>query len=202
MNWIKNSSYLKLYIGPMYASKSSSLISEINRYSHITDRILVINNKLDNQRHPEPINEQGIGIIKTHDSKVFQAIMVNKLSEINESNFFHNKYNRSDIIIIDEGQFYPDLYEFIRNELELVDSNKMFIIAGLSGDSNMEPIGDILKLIPMADSVEFLKAFCVYCKDGQLASFTKRLTIQDNSQILVGANETYSPVCRYHYNTL
>lgn len=200
MNWIKGSSYLKLYIGPMYASKSASLISEINRYSHITDRILVINNKLDNQRHPEPINEQGIGIIKTHDSKVFPAIMVNKLSEINESNFFHNKYNRSDIIIIDEGQFYPDLYEFIRNEL--FNNNKLFIIAGLSGDSNMEPIGDILKLIPMADSVEFLKAFCVYCKNGTLASFTKRLVTQNASQILVGADNMYSPVCRYHYNTL
>jgi thymidine kinase len=199
MDLTKNSSYLKLYIGPMYASKSVNLISEINRYSHITDRILVINNKLDNQRHPEPINEQGIGIIKTHDSKVFPAIMVNKLSEINESNFFNNKYNRSDIIIIDEGQFYPDLYKFIRSEL--VSNNKMFIIAGLSGDSNMEPIGDILKLIPMADSVEFLKAFCVYCKNGQLASFTKRHT-QNNSQILVGSNETYSPVCRYHYNIL
>ena len=143
--------YLKLIIGPMFSSKSSSLLSEINRYKYITDKILVINSVLDKERHSDmEINNQGLGFMKTHDSKTFPAIMLNNLEELKTNNFFNSKYNYADIIIIDEGQFYNDLHSFIKGELNGYN-NKMFIVAGLSSDFNMEPIGDIIKLVPLAD---------------------------------------------------
>jgi thymidine kinase len=74
----------------------------------------------------------------------------------------------------------------------------MFIIAGLSGDYNMNPIGDIIKLVPVADEIIKLKALCVYCKNGTPASFTKK-EIDNQKQILVGGSEIYSPVCRKHF---
>jgi len=198
------SNYLKLIIGPMFSSKSSSLLAEINRYKYITDKILVINSILDKQRNADmDINEQGVGFIKTHDNKTFPAIMINKLDEINTNEYFNEKYNYADIILIDEGQFYNDLYVFLRNELNNKNNNKKFIVAGLSSDFNMEPIGDIVKLIPLADEILKLSALCIYCKDGTAASFTKLIKISENvdsSQILVGAKELYSPCCRMHFN--
>ena len=203
INEILSSNYLKLYIGPMFSSKSSSLLSEINRYKYITDKILVINHVLDSKRHSSlQLNESKNntkGILKTHDNKIFPAFMLNKLEELYSNSFYSVKYQQANIIIIDEGQFYNDLYSFIKNELNNRQHRKLFIVSGLSSDSNMEPIGDIVKLVPLADEIIKLNAYCVYCKNGTLANFTRRENVKDSTQILVGSHDMYSPCCRYHF---
>lgn len=191
--------YLKLIIGCMFSSKSSTLLSEINRYKHITDKILVINSILDKERIS---NEEDC--IETHDHKRYPAIMVKRLNDIKTNTLYNNKYNYADIIVIDEAQFYDDLYDFMRTELFSKTNKKLFLVAGLSGDYKMEQIGDVLKLIPMADSIQKLDAYCIYCKDGTIASFTSKLIVSDNSdnkQIEVGKDNIYSPCCRDHYLT-
>jgi len=200
----QNGSYLKLILGPMFSSKSSSLLSEINRYKYITDKILVINSILDIKRHNDiTINKKGFGYMKTHDNKKYEALMLKNLTELKTNTFFNLKYNYADIILIDEGQFYNDLYQFLQNELR--ENNKKFIVAGLSSDYNMKPIGDIIKLVPIADDITKLSALCMICKDGTPANFTKLINTtvlsheSDASQILVGSNDSYYPCCRYHY---
>jgi thymidine kinase len=198
-----NGCYLKLIIGPMFSSKSSTLLSEINRLKYITDKIIVINSILDKERHEDmEINAQGLGIMKTHDNKTFPALMINKLEELKTNPFFQSKYNYAEIIVIDEAQFYKDLYEFINYELTFPHNNKMFIVAGLSSDFNMKPIGNIINLVPLADEILKLSALCVYCKDGTPANFTKLIKTQslnDFNNVLVGANDLYSPCCRKHF---
>ena len=178
----------------MFSSKTSSLLSEINRYKHITDKILVVNSILDKQRMDNPSSS-----IETHDNKNWPAVMVNELKELKEN--YKSKYDYAEIIIIDEGQFYCDLYTFIRNELFHKNNKKIFIVAGLSGDYKMEPIGDIIKLVPMADDIQKLNAYCIYCKDGTLASFTSKIKSNLSEQIIVGKGDMYSPCCREHYLT-
>lgn len=195
------SSYLKVIMGPMFSSKSSSLLSEINRYKYITDKILVINSILDKERHSDiEINQQGLGMMKTHDNKTFPAIMLKNLEELHTNSFFNGKYNYAEIVIIDEAQFYPDLYDFLYKELHNLNYAKRFIVAGLSSDFNMSPIGDIIKIIPMADDIIKLSALCVYCKDGTPANFTKLIQNKvPDKNILVGAKESYLPCCRFHF---
>ena len=197
---IKQGSYLKLIIGPMFSSKSSSLLSEVNRYKYITDKILVINNLLDIERHPNMnIDKHGIGCMKTHDDKIFPAIMLKSLKELKTNNYFNSKYNYADIILIDEGQFYDDLFEFL--QYELCNNTKKFIVAGLSSDYNMKPIGDIIRLVSISDDIIKLSSLCIMCKDGTLASFTKLMKTpnNNNNNVLVGASESYSPCCRFHF---
>lgn len=198
--------YLKLIIGPMFSSKSSYLLSEINKMKHITDKILVINSILDKERHNDTYNEFKFhwqGVIKTHDNEILPALMVNKLQDLKDNPFFKSKYIHADIIIIDEAQFYEDLYIFIESELNNNFNNKKFIIAGLSSDFNMKPIGDIIKLIPIADDIVKLSALCLYCKDGTPANFTRLIKKQTNveSNVLVGSKNYYEPCCRTHFFT-
>ena len=189
--------YLKLIIGCMFSSKTSTLLSEINRYKHITDKILVINSILDKERQTHDEN-----VIETHDNKHWPAFMVNTLEELKNTYHYKQKYDDAEIIIIDEAQFYSDLYTFIRNELFSQTNKKLFIVAGLSGDYKMEPIGDIIKLIPLADKIIKLDAYCIYCKDGTLASFTSKLpTAYNTSQITIGKGDIYAPCCRNHFLT-
>ena len=190
--------YLKVYMGCMMSSKTSNLMSEIKRYRHITDKIIIVNHILDKKRFKESENN----LIKTHDHKSLSAIMVNQLNELKTNQFYNNKYNNAEIVIIDEGQFYDDLYEFLKQELSSIhfERRKTFIVAGLSGDSNMNPIGDMIKLVPLADEIHKLTAYCVYCKDTTPASFTKR-NFYNSDQFLVGNSDIYSPVCRMHFLT-
>jgi len=201
--------YLKLYIGCMMSSKTSNLMSEINRYKHITDKIMIVSHILDKKRLKGSDSETNL--IKTHDHKSLSAIMVNHLRELKTNQFYKNKYDNATIVLIDEGQFYDDLYPFLKEELSTIhfDCRKTFIVAGLSGDYNMNPIGDMIKLVPLADEIHKLTAYCVYCKDTTPASFTKRHDYRyidghdgdGESEFLVGNSDIYSPVCRLHFLT-
>jgi thymidine kinase len=101
----------------------------------------------------------------------------------------------SSIIIIDEAQFFPDLYDFV---LIAESFNKDVILFGLDGDTERKPFGQILECIPLADEVIKLKAFCKICNDGTEALFT--YTSQKKmEQVCIGGAETYSALCRSHY---
>ena len=75
---------------------------------------------------------------------------------------------------------------------------KIIIISGLDGDYKREPIGEILKVIPLCDDVVKLKALDMIDKDGSEAIFSKRI-VESDEQILVGAQESYIAVSRKNY---
>ena len=76
--------------------------------------------------------------------------------------------------------------------------NKHIIIAGLDGDYNRKPFGDILQCIPLCDSVIKLNAMDMIDKDGTEAIFSKRI-VADEQQISVGATDKYIAVSRKNY---
>jgi thymidine kinase len=101
------------------------------------------------------------------------------------------------VVIIDEGQFYGDLYEKVRVWADTLPIH--IVVTGLDGDSDRKPFGDILKLIPLAEEVERLSALCSVCKDGTLAHFSKALILKEE-QVSIGGANCYVPVCRKHYH--
>lgn len=101
--------------------------------------------------------------------------------------------------LIDEGQFFGDLFEFVDKSVNI--NNKIMIVSGLNGDFQKREIGEVIKLVPEADDIIFQKAICHYCKSPEDAIFSLR-TDNSKSKILVGDNNKYVPVCRYHYNRL
>ena len=177
---------LELIIGPMFSGKSTKIRRIIRLYQVINKKVLVIKAKIDNRYIVDKIT--------THDFESVECIVINNLSEINDSMIL-----QYDAVVIDEGQFIPDLKSTIVQWLE--NYNIDIIVAGLDGDYMKNPIGNILELIPHADTVEKLCSLCNVCKDGTLAPFTFR-TISYNDVILVGGAESYIPVCREHYKKL
>lgn len=188
-----HSNYLKIIIGPMFSCKSSFLVKEINRYKHITNNIVSVNHLSDKKR-------TNIDGIRTHDKDVSSCLMLSRLNDLQKN----EKYVKADVVIIDEAQFFHDLYEFIEHELRS-SKGKIFIVAGLSGDFNLKPIGQIFNLIPLANEIEKLSALCIKCKNGTLAHFTKRTERRERTEpkeprdICIGAEEIYESVCRFHY---
>jgi len=180
-----NSGRIDLITGCMFSGKSTEIIRLINRYKALDKKILIINHSSDTR-----YNENSIS---THSNININCFSTDNLKSIKTDPQYN--YNLADVIVIEEGQFFKDLYNFALNGAD--KDNKVIIIAGLDGDSNREEFGDIIKLIPKCDSITKLHALCSICKDGTLAPFTKRL-VNDENQVLVGVSE-FIPVCRKHY---
>jgi len=180
--------YLKLIIGPMFAGKSTELISSANRYEQIEKNVMAINHIINNR--------YGSTKISTHDQKTYDKCFM--MSDLNDVEMLHKDvFNKAGIIIIEELQFFENAFAYIKKWVD--EDDKIVIAAGLDGDFNREPFGDVLKLIPIADEVKKLSAFCKRCGDGTPAHFTKRI-VKSKSKTLVGSSDKYEAVCRKHYH--
>jgi len=178
---------LQIYLGPMFAGKSSMIISLVNKYKCINKRICIVSHSIDNRYSEEQY-------IINHDLLKVSCERWSKLMEFTrDSQFMH-----ASTIIIDEAQFFPDLYDFVLLAEKL---NKDVILFGLDGDIKRKPFGQLLDCIPLADEVIKLKAFCKVCNDGTEALFTYS-SQNSKEQISVGGAEKYSSLCRKHYLTL
>jgi thymidine kinase len=176
--------HLTLLLGCMFAQKTTELLRRIRRFKAIGYNVLVINFKGDTR--------YGTDSIYSHDSDHTTAVCVTLLAEVDAL----VRSGTYQVIIIDEGQFYTDLYPHVSTWADTLPVH--IVVAGLDGDSDRRPFGDLLKLIPMAEKVERLSAFCALCKDGTQAHFSKCIKAKA-SQVEIGGADTYLPVCRAHF---
>ena len=176
---------LRLFVGPMYAGKTSKLIETYTQAIKTDWNVIVLT-------HSAEIR-YSIDQLSTHDQKQISCFKYDKINT-----FVHDKQNeisKSQVILIDEAQFFEDLIE-IR---ELVDIHEKHIfVFGLDGDFKRNKFGHILDLIPFCDSVEKLSANCNICNNK--AIFSRRI-INSEEQVLIGSNESYQPMCRKCYNS-
>lgn len=177
--------YLTIIMGCMFAQKTTELLKRIRRYESIGYKVLVVNFHHDTR--------YGSNCISSHDIDKHPARPLGVLSDLTDEEICN--YN---VIVIDEGQFFPDLHKTVTN---WVDNFAVHVVvSGLDGDSERRPFGDLLRLIPHAEEVVRLNAYCSKCRDGTIANFSCRLK-ESNEQISIGAADQYLPMCRSHYLT-
>ena len=177
---------LHVCIGPMYAGKTSKLI----------------------ETYEDMLSEDKKTIVLTHSSEIRYSI--EKLSTHDEKHISCFKYssidafirekkddiNSVDSILIDEAQFFPDLFDKV---LYMVNNmNKHVYVFGLDGDFQRNKFGQVLDLIPQCDTVEKLHSTCNVCREP--AIFSHR-TCDSDEQVLVGSQDDYQPLCRRCYNS-
>ena len=173
--------YLELILGCMFSGKTTYLVDTYNKLYNKFN-IKVINYSGDTRYHST--------MLSTHDKVMIPCIFTNTLSEVCEEKYLNN----IDVILINEGQFFPDLYDTVVNLVEVY--KKQVYVCGLDSDFKRAKFGSILDLIPISDNYIKLFAKCNSC--GEKAIFSKRLTTE-NDQVVIGSTN-YIPVCRHCYN--
>lgn len=196
----KTTAYLEIILGAMFACKTSMLVDIYKKCNFCNISVAVINHSIDNRYDDE--------LMSTHDKVKIPCIKAERLMDVYiehlnmESNEeiprIKDKYKVgiSEVILINEGQFFPDLEEFVR--LMLARGKKIYV-CGLDGDFERKKFGQILDLIPLCDKVTKLTSLCSICKDGTPGIFSKRIT-NEKEQTVVGSTN-YIPVCRSCYET-
>ena len=191
--------YLELIIGPMFSGKTSELLQIYKQCQFCSIPVSIINHTIDKRYHDT--------MISSHDKIMAPCLQANKLTDIwtregwiisgNNSDIYANNLLRSaEVILINEGQFFSDLYEVV---VDMLKNNKKVYICGLDGDFERKKFGSILDLIPLCDKVRKLTSLCSICRDGTPAIFSMRLTAE-KEQTIVGS-DNYIPVCRKCYKT-
>lgn len=175
---------LEIVLGPMFAGKSSYILSSLRRYEAIGWGVLCITSSLDKRYEHDAIH--------SHNHERHDAVSATSLMEISDT----HKYKEARLLIIEEGQFFTDLYAFVKRAVE--EHGKDVLLVGLDGDSERRPFGHILELIPLCDKVTKLTAMCKRCKTPTNALFTYKKT-RNASIIEVGAENEYEALCRDHY---
>ncbi len=179
--------YLTILLGPMFAGKSSALLTRVRRARTLGWSVLLLTCALD-KRYTEEGHE-----VVTHDKDRIKAHGVSVLEGVVE----WPEYKEAKMIVLEESQFFPDLYDFVVRAVE--QDKKQVLVIGLDGDSDRKPFGDILRLVPLADEVVKLTALCKRCGDGTPALFSALVHGTKSEQIHVGGADKYEPLCRRHY---
>lgn len=170
---------LTLVYGPMFSGKSTYIIDNVrNMEEH---NLLVVKHYLDNRYAAD-------GLI-SHDKQMIDAVKLSNLCEI----FDMDGYDNFDTIFIDEGQFFDDIFEFVKAAVEF--DNKKVVVAGLVSDFKMRPFRNILDLFAMADNIIEKE---LLCDCGNKAMFNKRLC-NSQDKVLIGS-KNYRSVCRNCFN--
>ena len=183
-----NEGYLELILGPMFSGKTSTLKKIYDQCMYCNMPVMVINYEADN-RYCDA------SFMSTHDKIMIPCVKGLSILEILEQN--KEKVNESEVILINEGQFFKD----IDTVIHLVeDLHKRVYICGLDGDFKKNKIGSLLDLIPHCDNVYKLKSLCSECRNGKSGLFSYRIT-DETDQVVIGV-ENYKPVCRACFERL
>jgi len=195
----EQNSYLEIILGCMYSGKTSKLVDIYKQCKFCNIPVSVINHCID-KRYDD-------NLLSTHDKVMIPCIQTMRLNDIwyyetetneeSESNTMLPRLTdsvqliNSEVILINEGQFFEDLYPAVSHMLK---HGKKIYICGLDGDFERKKFGQILDLIPLCDKVTKLTSLCSLCKDGTPGVFSKRITCE-KEQTVVGS-DNYIPVCR------
>ena len=176
---------VKLITGPMFSGKSSYLVSVYD------ERTLAFKPIIDDRYVKE--------CITTHDKKIIPSLRVKRMMEERNENIILErlKVENNFKIIIDEIQFIEDVDKFIEF-LERNNYKGELIMSGLNGDFMRKSFNNFSKVIPYVNSIVMLNGRCSKCDGESIFTFRKS---SDKSQVLVGSDDHYYPLCRKCFTT-
>jgi thymidine kinase len=175
------SGYLEVILGPMFSGKTTYLIDTYNECIKNENNVLVIN-------YSEDIR-YGDKMLSSHDQIMIPCQFSKNIYSVINSVIIDSY----DVVLINEGQFFCDLYESVIYLVEKL--NKRVYICGLDGDFKRQKFGTILDLVPLCDKITKLRSKCNFCNKPALFSY--RIT-REKEQVVIGVNN-YVPLCRSCY---
>src|SRR5581483_2973314 len=126
--------------GPMFCSKSSTLVQDANRYADLGFKTLYINSAKDTRNfgHVSTHSSGGLSLSSKVDYLSLNSLNYSEL----ETYIDINKYK---VIFIDEFQFFSNPTDIINEWVDI--SNKIVHVGGLDLDAKRRKWGSITDLI-------------------------------------------------------
>lgn len=197
--------------GAMYVGKTSLAIGLANQRSFLGEKVVYINHASDNRETAGGIK----GVFTSHNaSNKFLCDMVRtaKVSFLKEVDIVD-----ADLIIVDEGQLFPDLAEIVMYWAD--DLHKNVEVYCVDSTFEQKLFDNVAKLLANADSYKKVNGQCLYCIKslrekgyrGKIPNFPTAFSMlapgvdldsSRDGQIHIGGEELFVATCRRHKKLL
>ena len=175
--------WIEVVCGSMFSGKTEELIRRLKRAKFANQKVEIFKPRIDVRYSEEEVVSHDAHAIRSTPVDTAQNILLMSADV--------------DVVGIDEAQFFDaGIVDVCRR---LADNGVRVIVAGLAMDYTGKPFGPVPALMATAEYVTKVHAFCVRC--GNLAHHSHRLTAGDK-QVMLGAQDTYEPVCRHCFAEL
>ena len=178
-----------IYTGPMFGSKTTRLLGDIDRLEYRGRNVLAVKPKIDKRYDTDKIT--------SHNGGSVDALCIEDAKEI--YGIIDYKFNRFyTTIAVDEAFMIKNiddvLIDCFRNDISI-------IVSSIQLDANEKPFESIKNMMPWATKIEICPAVCTKC--GEDAYYTEALfDIKNASQEeRIGSGNMYEPRCAKHYSS-
>lgn len=180
--------FFKVFTGPMFGSKTTRLMAEIDRATYRGRNIFAFKAKRDQRYKKDSISTHSGGSYPAHCIEHAEEIY-KFLSE--EDNQLHT------IIAIDEAFMIEKIDDVL---IDLYRRGYNIVVSSIQLDANEIPFDSIKNILPWATHIEVCPAVCTKCD--QDAYFTEALFDIANAtaEERVGSKGMYEPRCATHYS--
>jgi thymidine kinase len=175
-----------VYCGPMFSSKTSSLLATLEKYKYQHKRVIVFKPHIDDR--------YSISEVVTHGGWKVPAVCVKSGSEILEYLMSHDE--EPQVVAVDEAFMIPGSADALT---WLYTYGFTVVVSSLEMSSAGKPFTEIEKMLPWATQVNKCTAVCTAC--GRDAHFTHKKQT-GGEEIEVGGSELYEPRCAQHFPEL
>lgn len=176
----------------MNSGKSFELLKVAYNYEEQNKAVRIFTSGIDNR--------DGVGYVSSRIGMRREATPV--LSDTNIYDIIVKEVKKEKIwcVLLDEAQFLTK--EHIFQLTRIVDELNIPVMAfGLKNDFMNQLFEGSECLLLHAEKIEEIKTICWYC--GRKAIMNLRISdglpVYEGVQLQIGGNESYFPVCRYHY---
>lgn len=170
--------WVEVIAGSMFSGKSEELIRRLNRARIARQKVQVFKPKIDARYSREEI--------ASHSGQKHMSLPVSTAAEL-----MAEIKAETQVVGIDEGQFFD--MELVTVVIELANTGKRVIIAGLDQDYTGKPFEPMPQLLSIAEYITKTHAICVKC--GSTANYSQR-TVESEERVEVGASDKYEARCR------
>lgn len=174
-----------MYVGPMFGSKTSKLLMELERYKYQQRHYMTFKPTLDD-RYAD------LDIV-THGGWKHTAVAVKDGADVLK--YVVDAEVDLKVIAVDEAFMIPGIAEAL---IFLYKSGFNVVVSSLDIAFNGKPFPEVAKMLPWATKIEKCSAVCTVC--GRDAHFThKKVSHGDELSVQIGGSELYEPRCAAHY---
>lgn len=177
-----------LYTGCMTSGKTSSMLTDIQRYKIAKKKCIIIKWSGDDRftKQDVVISHSGLSVSDVECKNITSV----KLDELVKS----GALIEYDVVGIDEGQFFDNIDNVA---IALSAAGCIVLISALNGTSDRKLFGNIYKLFPYLTSCVWKNAICMDC--GSEYGCYSYTTVQHQGAILVGGSDIYKALCKTCY---
>ena len=172
-----------IFTGPMFGSKTTKMMSVIERYQYQGKKVASFKPLMDDR--------YGESFISTHSGARIDATRISTGSQLLE--YLDGCDNIYDVVAVDEAFMIDGIASAL---LAVFREGYTVVVSSLQLSSSGNVFEEMKEMMPWATKIEICPAVCPLTGRDAFYTFRK---LETDKEIVVGGAETYEPRCWEHH---